>query len=243
MIELREVSIAYGDAPVLERVSFRVGRGEFVGLAGSNGSGKTSLLKVVARMLLPGRGLVIVAGRDVRSYGRGELARLVAGVWQRPSLSFAYTVRQLVLLGRTPYVAPLRWETPADHRIVDEAMAETRIDHLAERPVSRLSAGELQRVFIAAALAQQAPILLLDEPTTFLDPGQAARLSALLERLQKRGSTILCASHDLPLLRRHASSVVLLRDRGVLRAGPSATVLTPSVVRTAFGIPGEHWYA
>src|SRR5207249_2771040 len=103
------------------------------------------------------------------------------------------------------HLAPMHWETHTDQEIATQAMHETQIAHLAERPATQLSAGELQRVFIATALAQQSSILLLDEPTSFLDLRQATRLSSLLDRLHRRGVTVLCASHDLPLLRRHAT--------------------------------------
>lgn len=242
MIELRDVAVRYGAAPVVEGVSFTADRGEFVGLVGANGSGKTSLLKIVARLLEPANGAVLIDGRDVGSYGRRELARLVAGVWQRVPLSFGFTVRQLVLLGRTPHLQPMRWETSADRDIAEEAMRETAIAHLAERPASQLSAGELQRVFIATALAQQSPILLLDEPTSFLDLKQAARLSALLDGLRAKGATILCASHDLPLLRRHATSAVLLARGRVHSAGTPREVLSVEVLQDAFGITAEEWY-
>lgn len=242
MIDVRNVAVKYGSAPVVQDVTFRVDEGTFAGLVGANGSGKTSLLKVIARMLAPAAGHVSIADRDVASYGRRDLARMVAGVWQRTALSFGFTVRELVLLGRTPHLAPMRWETRADQEIAAEAMNETQITHLADRPASQLSAGELQRVFIATALAQQSPILLLDEPTSFLDLRQAARLSSLLDRLHKRGVTILCASHDLALLRRHASTVVLLASQRVDRIGAPADVLAPAVLQRAFGITADDWY-
>jgi iron complex transport system ATP-binding protein len=242
LIEVRDVTVQYGAAPVVEGVSFGAKRGAFVGLVGANGSGKTSLLKIVARLLVPAAGSVTIDDRDVNGYRRRELARLVAGVWQRAPLSFGFTVRQLVLLGRTPHLAPMRWETHVDREIAEEAMNETQIAHLAERPASQLSAGELQRVFIATALAQQSPVLLLDEPTSFLDLKQAARLSSLLDRLHGRGVTILCASHDLALLRRHATSVVLLARGRVERTGEPATVLSPDALQSAFGITAEEWY-
>lgn len=242
MIEMRDVAVRYGAATVIEGVSFRVERGGFAGLVGANGSGKTSLLKLIARMLIPAAGTVLVDGRDVAAYGRRELARKVAGVWQRSALSFGFTVRQLVLLGRTPHLAPMHWETHADLEIAEAAMDETQIAHLAERPATQLSAGELQRVFIATALAQQSPILLLDEPTSFLDLRQSARLSSLLDRLRARGVTILCASHDLPFLRRHASSAVLLANGRVERAGETSAVLSRGVLQNAFGITETEWY-
>ena len=259
MIDVRDVEVRYGTVPVVAQASFRVASGAFVGLVGANGSGKTSLLKVIARMILPAAGGVFIAERDVASYGRRELARMVAGVWQRTPLSFGFTVRQLVLLGRTPHLAPMRWETHADQEIADRAMNDTETAHLAERPASQLSAGERRcadrgarrraagtraggRTPPVAALAQESPILLLDEPTSFLELRQSARLSSLLDRLHRRGVTILCASHDLALLRRHASSVVLLSDRHVDRVGDAATVLSPDVLQRAFGITAEEWY-
>jgi iron complex transport system ATP-binding protein len=211
-------------------------------LVGANGSGKTTLLQVIARIIRPVAGSVSIAGRDAATFGRRELARTVAGVWQRAALSFGFTVRQLVLMGRTPHLAPLRWETHADEELAEEAMEETQIMHLADRPATQLSAGELQRVFIATALAQQSPILLLDEPTSFLDLRQAVRLSSLLDRLHKRGVTILCASHDLALLRRHASSVVLLKDRHVDRVAEPAAALSAEALQEAFGIASNEWY-
>jgi iron complex transport system ATP-binding protein len=242
VIELSDVSVRVDGTPVLKHVSFGVESGAFAGLVGANGSGKTSLLKVIARMLVPAEGRVVVAGRDVQSYGRRELARLIAAVWPRMPLSFEFTVRQLVLMGRTPHLAPMRWETRLDLEVAEDAMQETEIAHLAERPAAKLSAGELQRVFIATALAQQSRVLLLDEPTSFLDLRQAARLSALLKRLQRRGVTIVCASHDLPLLRRHASSIVLLAEQGVAASDETARVLVPGALQRAFGITPEEWY-
>jgi iron complex transport system ATP-binding protein len=242
LIELQEVAVRYGSSTVVQDVTCRIERGTFTGLVGANGSGKTSILKVIARLLAPASGVVRIAGRDTASYTRAELARLVGGVWQRMPLSFGFTVRQLVVLGRTPHLPPLRWESRADLEIAEEAMEETQISHLAERPATQLSSGELQRVFIATALAQQSPILLLDEPTSFLDLKQAARLSALLDRLHGRGVTILCASHDIALLRRHASSVVLLAEGRLDRTGSPETVLSPAVLQSAFGIGAHEWY-
>ncbi len=241
MIELRDVSVAYETSQVLERVSFRVQRGAFTGLAGANGSGKTTILRLMARLHTPHTGEVLVDDRDVASYSRRELARLVSGVWQRPSLSFGFTARQIVLLGRTPYLSPLRWETRDDEAIAGKAMEETQTAHLASRIASTLSAGELQRVFIAAALAQQTRVLLLDEPTSFLDLRQAARLSALLKRLSGNGITIVCASHDLALLRRHATSIVILADRQASTTTPDA--LTREMLTRVFDIHEEEWYA
>lgn len=222
MIEFRDVRVGYGESPVLDYVSVRVERGAFAGIAGANGSGKTTLLKLVARLLAPAAGWVSIDGRDITTISRRDLAQLVAGVRQRPALSFGFTARELVLLGRTPYLSLLRWESAQDEAIADAAMEETQTVHLASRVASTLSAGELQRVFIAAALAQKSRVLLLDEPTSFLDRRQAALLSALLRRLTDSGVTILCASHDVALLRRHATTVLLLEDQRAIVTDASA---------------------
>ena len=242
MIELEGVAMAFGGPPVLGSVSFSVARGEFAGLVGPNGSGKTTVLRLVARLLHARAGRVLVRGRDVAAFTRRELARIVAGVWQRPSISFGFTAWQIVLLGRTPHVPPFGWESEADVKAADKAMEETGTLHLAERVAATLSAGELQRVFIAAALAQESEVLLLDEPTSFLDLRQAARLSALLARLAAAGITVLCASHDLALVKRHARRVILLRG-GEASVREPAEALSPTSLRETFEIAEEEWYA
>jgi iron complex transport system ATP-binding protein len=242
VIALEGVSAGFGERRVLEDVSFSVGRGEFVGLLGPNGSGKTTLLKLVARLLAPASGRVLVGGRDVATLPRRELARLVAGVWQRPALSFGFTVKQLVLLGRTPHVPPLGWEGAHDLEAAERAMDETGTTHLSARVAATLSAGELQRVFIASALAQDTVVLLLDEPTSFLDLRQAARLSSLLARLVASGLTVLCASHDLALLKRHADRIVLLQGGRATTREPEAALSRECLTET-FEVPAEEWYA
>jgi iron complex transport system ATP-binding protein len=243
VIELARVSVAFGGVRVVEDASFTVPRGAFTGLVGPNGSGKTTLLRLVARLLTPAAGTIFLAGRDVLSYSRRELARRVAGVWQTPALSFGFMARQIVLLGRTPHIPAMGWESAHDLAVADAALEKTGTAHLADRVAATLSAGELQRVFIAAALAQESEVLLLDEPTSFLDLCQAARLSALLARLTAAGVTILCASHDLALLRRHASAVVLLAEGRAHPAESAREALSRQNLVRTFGIAEEEWYA
>lgn len=243
MIELHDVSVDFGERRLLAGVTFRVAPGTFVGVVGANGAGKTTLLRLIARLHAPSAGLVLLDGRDVASYRPRELARLVAGVWQHRALSFGFTARQIVLLGRTPHLSFLRWESRHDHAVVEAALAETETAEVADRPASTLSAGELQRVFIAAAIAQQSRILLLDEPTSQLDLRQAARLSRRLVRLRQAGTTILCASHDLALLQRHATSIVLLSGGRAESIGDPAAGLSREVLTRTFGIDAEEWYA
>jgi len=211
------VSFHYGKREVLRDISFEAHPGMFVGIAGTNGSGKTTLLKLLQRFLQPASGAIFLDGMNLNEWSRQDLAKHTAAVWQRAPVEFTFTTHQLVLLGRTPHLNFLKWPILRDREVVESVMQRTDCFHLASRRLSELSAGEFQRVQIAAALAQEPQWMLLDEPTTFLDLKQRSRLLNLLQSLQKNGVTILCVSHDLDLLRRYADRVLLL-DGGIQKA-------------------------
>lgn len=242
LIRARELSFSYRETPVLDSVSFEVESGSFVGLVGPNGSGKTTLLRMIQGLIAPSSGTIELEGRELRQWSRREIALRVAGVWQRPTLAFEFTARQLVLLGRTPHLGMLKWETQEDLDIADEVMRQTETLHLADRTATHMSAGELQRVFIASALAQRTKVLLLDEPTSFLDLRQAGRLSRILTELMQCGLTILCASHDIPLVRRHATAVLLLKKGLPIEHGDPASMLTRERLADSFGVDKDDWY-
>lgn len=242
LITAREVAFAYRETPVLDGASFAIEAGAFVGLVGPNGSGKTTLLRMIQGLLAPSSGVIELDGRDVRQWSRREIALRVTGVWQRPTIAFAFNARQLVLLGRTPHMGLLKWETQEDHAIAEEVMRQTETLYLADRTATHMSAGELQRVFIASALAQRTRVLLLDEPTSFLDLRQAGRLSRILTELMQCGLTILCASHDIPLVRRHATSVLLLKKGEPVVHGDPSSMLTRERLADAFGVDEGDWY-
>ncbi len=197
LLEVRNLSFSFGKKNVLRHISFSQTRGEFVGLAGLNGSGKTTLLKLLQRILKPHDGVVLLQGSSLQSYSSRTLARKIAAVPQRLSFSFDFTAKQFVMLGRTPYLD--FWKQPAllDEQVVTEVMRQTDCFQFMESSVLKLSAGELQRVCIAAALAQRPEILLLDEPANSLDLRQQFRFSALLHELRDQTISIVCASHDL----------------------------------------------
>jgi iron complex transport system ATP-binding protein len=242
LVRARNLSFSYRETPVLDSVSFEVEAGSFVGLVGPNGSGKTTLLRMLQGLLEPMSGTIELEGRDLRQWPRREIALRVAGVWQRPTLAFEFTARQLVLLGRTPHMGVLKWETTEDLEIAEEVMRQTETLHLADRTATHMSAGELQRVFIASALAQRTRVLLLDEPTSFLDLRQAGRLSRILAELTECGLTILCASHDIPLVRRHATSVLLMeKGRPVVQGHPD-DMLARERLAEAFDVSNDDWY-
>ncbi len=239
---LRHVTFAYNGTPIVDDVTFDVEAGSFVGLVGPNGAGKTTILRLMQGLLRPSSGTVELEGRDLSTFQRNEIALRVAGVWQRPPLAFGFTAKELVLLGRTPHLGLLKWETPHDHEIADDVMRQTETLHLAGRTAMQMSAGELQRVFIASALAQRTRILLLDEPTSFLDLRQAARLSKIIGELLQCGMTIVCASHDLALVRRHASRVVVIRAGRLHFEGAPDDALDRARLADAFGMQEEDWY-
>ncbi|MBI2213747.1 MAG: ABC transporter ATP-binding protein [Acidobacteria bacterium] len=242
VVALRNVSFAYNGARIVDDLSFGVEAGAFVGLVGPNGAGKTTILRLMQGLLRPSSGNVELEERDLASFHRNEIALRIAGVWQRPPLAFGFTAKELVLLGRTPHLGLMKWETPHDHEIAEEVMRQTETLHLAERTAMQMSAGELQRVFIASALAQRSRILLLDEPTSFLDLRQAARLSKIIGDLMRCGMTIVCASHDLALIRRHASKVIVIRSGRLHYEGSPDDALERARLAEAFGMQQEDWY-
>ena len=242
VVALRGVSFAYNGARIVDDVSFGIEEGAFVGLVGPNGAGKTTILRLMQGLLRPSAGIVELEGRDLATIHRHEIALRIAGVWQRPPLAFGFTAKELVLLGRTPHLGLLKWETPHDLEIAEEVMRQTETLHLAGRTAMQMSAGELQRVFIASALAQRSRILLLDEPTSFLDLRQAARLSKIIGELMQSGMTIVCASHDLALIRRHASKVVVIRAGRVHYKGAPDDALERARLADAFGMEEADWY-
>ena len=233
-LNANQLAYRYGSKTVLNGITFSLEQGTFTGIVGPNGSGKTTLLKLLQRNYDPAAGRIDFLEKDLRSYSARDLARKIASVAQRPVFAFPFLAEQLVLLGRTPYLNFLKRESSVDKQVVEEAMRQTDSIAFAGRPISQLSAGELQRVCIAAALAQQPEVLLLDEPTSFLDLRQIARLSRLLFRLQSDGLTILCASHDLRFLRKHATQVLLLDEGKQIGFGSYEEVLTDEHLTSLF---------
>ncbi len=238
MIAAQDLHAAYRDRAVLRGVTLRLADGELTGVIGPNGAGKSSLLKVLARLLPPSRGTVTLGGRDLyRTFSARQAARRVALLPQDEAAAFPLTVRELVGLGRTPYLNAFGWFSPADVRAVDRAVSALGLRALAERPLGELSGGERKRASVARALAQEASVLLLDEPAAHLDPGHAAALFAVLRRLARAGRTVMVAAHELSLLAHHCDRLLLV-DRGrVVLDGRPKRVLASAVTARAFGVP------
>lgn len=222
---------------VLHGVDLSVSEGEFVGLIGPNGSGKTTMLRLACGAQQASRGTVVLAGQPVCALRPRLRAQLAAVVPQDHHFPFAHTVAEVVLMGRTPWGDRSWWESEADHRLAAEAMALAGIAHLAARRVTTLSGGERQRVLVARALAQQPKLLLLDEPTSSLDVRHQLELASMVQRLVRAGRfTVLAALHDLNLASQFCSRVLLLQEGRVRGDGSPEQVLTPGMVKDVFGV-------
>jgi len=231
-----DVCFRYAGEWVLEDFSLEIGAGEIVGLIGPNGSGKTTLLKLLAGLLHPQEGVVMLHDEDLASRSPRQIARQIAVVHQESQILFPFTVVELVLMGRFPHLVGWGWESPEDLRIACSAMEAMDVLHVANRTFQELSGGERQRVMIARALAQQPKILLLDEPTAFLDISHQMDIYAVLKRLNGEGGvTVVLVSHDLNLASQYSDQLVLLHEGRVFRVGSPSHVVTTEHIRTVYG--------
>lgn len=229
-VELESVTVTYGNAVALEDVTLRIAKGEQVAVVGPNGAGKSTLFNVIVGLLKPTQGRVRIEG-DVP-----QRRRSVGYVPQRNQSDprFPVTVRDVVMMGRTGRIGLFRWPSREDRDRVDDALAQTEMLHLAEQPIGALSGGQQQRAFLARALAQEARLLLLDEPLNGLDLPSQERLTNVLNNLRHQGITILMATHDLNSAGEQADSILLL-NRRVMGYGSARSVLDPDVLQRAYG--------
>ncbi|HEY8637013.1 MAG TPA: ABC transporter ATP-binding protein, partial [Candidatus Limnocylindrales bacterium] len=231
------MTVAYGDRTILADASFSLRPGERVALVGPNGAGKSTLLRVLTGVLEPRRGSVTLRGEAIRTLDRKAVARAIAVVPELTQLPFAMTVREVVALGRLPHDPPLGGSRQVDDDAIEAAMERVGVGHLAERDARRLSMGERQLVFVAIALAQAAPIIVLDEPTAHLDIRHQVEVMQLLVDLNERdGVTIVAVLHDLALAANFFPRVVLMRAGRLVADGPPASTLDAGHIRGVFGV-------
>lgn len=235
LIEAHTVSVRLGGRPILHALTFAVEEGTWLGIVGPNGSGKTTLLRTIAG-LLPHEGSLRIGGRAVRQWPVRELARRLAFVQQTQPLAFDFRVLDFVLLGRAPHRGWLEPLTAADRQRALTALHAMGLEGFEGRAMTTLSGGELQRVRLAQALVQDAPILLLDEPTAHLDVHHQLDLMARVATLAKEGRTVLSAVHDLALAARYAGRLLVLDGGRVAADGPPHEVLTPPLLRSVFQV-------
>ncbi|HEV8402463.1 MAG TPA: ABC transporter ATP-binding protein [Candidatus Limnocylindrales bacterium] len=231
------VTVAFGGRTIVSEASLSLRAGERVALVGPNGAGKSTLLRVLTGVLEPRDGSVSLDGQPIRTLDRKRIARSIAVVPELAQLPFAMTVREVVGLGRLPHDPPLSGPRQVDEDAVDAAIERVGVSHLADRDARRLSMGERQLVFVAIALAQAAPILVLDEPTAHLDIRHQVDVMQLLVDLNERdGATIVAVLHDLALAANFFPRVALMRAGRIVADGPPADTLDAGHIRGVFGV-------
>ena len=234
-LQFQNLHYNYGREPLIEDLTASINPGEFIGLIGPNGSGKTTLVKLASRTLKPLSGQVFLHGVDLARIRARDLARRVAVVPQESTVSFPYRVVEIILMGRAPYHGAFAFEGEADLAVAREVMALTDTERLADRTFYELSGGEKQMVVIARALAQEPEVLLLDEPTAFLDIRHQIEIYELIRRLNReRGLTVVSVMHDLNLAALYCERLVLIKSGKVVRSGRPEAVLTGPIVREVF---------
>ncbi len=236
-LNINGVECSYGSLKILSDVNLIVEPGEFVGILGPNGSGKSTLLKSVSRVLEPQGGSILIDKADIYALKPVEVAKQMAVVPQESMVGFNFSVMDVVLMGRNPHMARFDMETPQDVQIAKTAMELTNTWRLSDRSIYEISGGERQRVIIARALTQQPKILILDEPTTYLDIVNQIEIMDLLKRLCISGKlTVLAAVHDLNMAARYCNKLVLLKDGKVYSAGNIEDVLTRENILTVYEV-------
>ena len=236
MIRARGLSFSYGNTPAIRELDLHVRRGEFVGIVGPNGSGKSTLLKLLLGLLSPAEGKVTLEERDLSTMSRRDVARKAALVPQETGVTFEFTAGEVVLLGRAPHLFGMGFEGEEDVRIARESLEAVDAVALAPRSITAISGGERQRVFVARALAQRTPLLLLDEPVSHLDLKHQIDLCRLLVRKNRdEGQTICLVSHDLNIAARYCRRIVALDAGRVVADGVPEKVITEGEVQRIFG--------
>ncbi|MHC4945744.1 MAG: ABC transporter ATP-binding protein [Planctomycetota bacterium] len=235
-IEVDDLSYNVKRKSILERVSFRVQPGEYLSVVGPNGAGKTTLLKCLNRIVPSSGGSIRIVGKSLSAYSQRLLAEKIAYVPQANGRIPPFTVQEFVLMARYPYLSPFTTKSPRDDEAVRNALAVTAMEGFAIRPMSTLSGGERQKVFIAAALAQEAPILLLDEATTFLDPKHQAEIYRILANVnEKGGATILSVTHDINAAVLAGQRILALREGRLVCCRPAREIMDNEILREIYG--------
>ncbi|TNJ65437.1 ABC transporter ATP-binding protein [Paenibacillus hemerocallicola] len=239
-LSARALSLGYGDTTIIDQLDLQIPHGKITIFIGSNGCGKSTLLRSFARLLKPARGDIVLNGRSIAQQSTKEVAKQMAVLPQGPPLPEGLTVLQLVKLGRYPYQSMFRQWSEEDERSVMKALKATHLESMTGRPVDSLSGGQRQRAWIAMTLAQDTDLLLLDEPTTYLDLAHQVEILDLLYDLNmQEGRTIVMVLHDLNLACRYAHHMIAVHDMGVHSQGLPEDMMTKEMIRDVFGMECE----
>lgn len=238
--EIHSCRYDYPSKTSLKNINLNLQAGCFYGLIGPNGSGKTTLINLLANITRPTNGEIILQGRNISSYSRKALASTISLVPQSFAMEFEYSVFDVVMMGRHPYIPRFGTPDSDDTQHVQKALETLDIQHLSERYVTRLSGGERQRVLVARALAQNTSIMLLDEATASLDIRHTIDImQALKSKVADKNVTVIAAIHDLDLAAAFCDELIVLRDGQLIQNGPVATTLTSELLSDAFGVQGQ----
>ncbi|MFA7228775.1 MAG: ABC transporter ATP-binding protein [Melioribacteraceae bacterium] len=241
-IEINNLQFSYGgengsSAFRLSVPEWKIAAGDFVSLLGPNGCGKSTLLKLIANLTVPAEGKILINGSDLRGLHRKELAKMIAYVPQKNFTIFPFSVFEIVMMGRTPYLSLMGFENQTDLEIVSQAIDTMQIGHIKQKGINEISGGEAQRVFIARALAQKAGLILLDEPNAHLDLQSQVMIFDLLRRLNEEEKiTILTVSHDLNLVGLYSKKVALMKEGKIFLEGEKSDILNEDNIRSIFKI-------
>lgn len=237
ILQLKNVSFAYGMDPVLKNLSLDVQRAEFIGILGPNGSGKSTLLKLLGGILQSDSGNVLFKDKELHDYKRKILAQSIAWIPQEHPMVFPFQVAEIVLMGRHPYLSPLTFEGQKDYEIAERAMETTETTHLSSRPFNEISGGEKQRVMLASAITQEPEAMLLDEPTTALDIKYQLEILKILQRLNRdNGMTLVLAMHDLQLASKYCNRLILINKGQIVKDGTPDQVLQKEILESVYDV-------
>lgn len=235
-LETRGLRAGYPGRVIIDSLDVTIAPGSFTVILGANASGKSTLLRSLARLLKPLDGSVLLSGDDVQSLGSRQLARRLGLLPQQTTTPTGITIVDLVTRGRHPHQGMFSRWSAADEAAVRSALEATQLTELSQRPVEELSGGQRQRVLLAMVLAQETPLMLLDEPTTFLDIAHQVDVLELCARLNTEGRTLVVVLHDINQAARYASDLIVMRDGEIIAQGTPADVVTPELIERAYGL-------
>lgn len=235
-LECSKLGFFYQRHKIIEDISLNFGKGQFIGLIGPNGAGKSTLLKLLMGLVEPAEGEVLLKRQPLKGYTRRDIAQQISLVPQDVSIGYAFSVREIVAMGRNPHLGSFQPESERDIGLIQQALKKTDLLSMMDRRVDQLSGGERQRVFIARALAQETPILLMDEPTASLDLCHQLEILTLVRDLADAGHLVIAAIHDLGLASRFCHRLILLSQGSVVADGAPDVVLTADNLKRYFSI-------